>query len=55
MIVDAVITLVHRGTPYDRALIRLAESIYLAQRVRIDTPTQLAEMVEERLKSGKPV
>ena len=52
LIVDALVMLVHRGFPHDPARSRLAESIYLAHRVRILTPDQLADMVEERLKAG---
>ena len=52
MIVDALIMLVHRGHPHDANRSRLAESVYLAQRVRIQSPDQLADMVEERLKAG---
>src|SRR5262245_7627910 len=49
LIVDALVMLVHRGYPHEPARSRLAESVYLAHRVRIQTPDQLANMVEERL------
>jgi uncharacterized protein YqfA (UPF0365 family) len=52
LIVDALVMLVHRGYPHDQARSRLAESIYLAHRVRIQSADQLADMLEERLKAG---
>lgn len=55
MIVDAVVTLVHRGHPFDGSVYRLAESTYLAQRGLIRDSTQLAEMVEKQMPAAKPV
>ena len=52
LIVDALVMLVHRGYAHEPARCYLAESIYLAQRVRIQSPDQLADMVEERLKAS---
>jgi uncharacterized protein YqfA (UPF0365 family) len=54
LIVDAVITLVHRGHAHDRKLVSLAESTYLAQRGLIQDSTQLADMVEKQLQIAKP-
>ena len=52
LIVDSVVTLVHRGHPFDRRLCAEAESLYLAQRGMIQSPEQLADLVEKRLKAG---
>jgi uncharacterized protein YqfA (UPF0365 family) len=49
MVVDAVITLVHRGHPHTPRLARDVESTYLAQRGFIESSTQLADMVEKQL------
>jgi len=54
LIVDALVTLVHRGHPYDRTLSRHAESLYLAQRGLIQSPEHLADLVEKRLKADGP-
>jgi uncharacterized protein YqfA (UPF0365 family) len=54
LIVDALITLVHRGHPPDRGRYYLAESLYLAQRGLIQSPEQLADQVEKQLKSRGP-
>jgi uncharacterized protein YqfA (UPF0365 family) len=52
LIVDSVVTLVHRGHPFDRRLCYEAESLYLAQRGMIQSPEQLADLVEKRLKAA---
>jgi uncharacterized protein YqfA (UPF0365 family) len=51
LIVDSLVTLVHRGHPFDRSLCAQAESLYLAQRSLIQSPEHLADMVEKRLKA----
>jgi uncharacterized protein YqfA (UPF0365 family) len=51
LIVDSIVTLVHRGHPFDRTLCAQAESLYLAQRSLIQSPEHLADMVEKRLKA----
>jgi uncharacterized protein YqfA (UPF0365 family) len=52
LIVDSVVTLVHRGQPFSRKLCAEAESLYLAQRGMIQSPEQLADLVEKRLKAA---
>ena len=52
LIVDSVVTLVHRGQPFERRLCYEAESLYLAQRGLIRSPEQLADLVEKRLKGA---
>ena len=54
LIVDSLITLVHRGHPYDRMLGYQAESLYLAQRGLIRSPEHLADLVEKSLKADGP-
>jgi uncharacterized protein YqfA (UPF0365 family) len=54
LIVDALVTLVHRGHGHDPRRCGIAESIYLAQRGLIQSPEQLADLVEKQLKEGKP-
>jgi uncharacterized protein YqfA (UPF0365 family) len=53
LVVDAVVTLVHREHPYEPQLSRLVESTYLAQRGLIQSSTQLAEVVERQLPKAK--
>jgi uncharacterized protein YqfA (UPF0365 family) len=52
LIVDALVTLVHRGHVHDPRRCRIAESIYLAQRGLIGSPEQLADLVEKELAAG---
>src|SRR6185436_8840176 len=52
LIVDALVTLVHRGRPFDRAMIYHAQSLFLAQRGLIRSPEHLADMVEKQLKAS---
>ncbi len=52
LVVDAVITLVHRGHSEISRLCAQAESTYLAQRGLIQSPEQLADMVEKQLKAA---
>ena len=51
LIVDSLVTLVQRGHPHDPSRVRLAESIYLAQRGLIYSSAQLADEVEKQLKA----
>jgi uncharacterized protein YqfA (UPF0365 family) len=51
LIVDALVTLVHRGHPYDGMLCARAESLFLAQRGLIRSPEHLADLVEKQLKA----
>ena len=55
LVVDALISLVHRGHPYEPRLCYLLESTYLAQRGYIESSTQLADMVERQLPKTTPV
>src|SRR4029078_11637344 len=50
LIVDAIVTLVHRGYPINRDLWYHTESLYLAQRGLIQSPEQLADLMERQLK-----
>ena len=52
LIVDAVVSLVHRGHPFSRQLCYEAESLFLAQRGMIQSPEHLADLVEKRLKAA---
>jgi uncharacterized protein YqfA (UPF0365 family) len=52
LIVDTLVALVHRGHPHDRARCYLVESTYLARRGLIETPEQLADLVEKQLKAS---
>ncbi|MGI8980348.1 MAG: hypothetical protein ACR2FY_14065 [Pirellulaceae bacterium] len=52
LIVDALVTLVQRH-PHDLSRVRMAESLYLAQRGLIDSPAQLADQMEKQIKTGK--
>jgi len=52
LIVDGLVTLVHRGIPHDLSRVRLAETIYLAQRGLVDSPAQLADLMEKQLKAS---
>ena len=52
LVVDGLVTLVHRGIPHDLSRVRLAETIYLAQRGLVDSPAQLADMMEKQLKAS---
>ncbi|HUE74015.1 MAG TPA: flotillin-like FloA family protein [Pirellulaceae bacterium] len=54
LIVDALVTLVHRGLSHDPRRCGIAESIYLAQRGLIHSPEQLADLVEKQLPDGEP-
>jgi uncharacterized protein YqfA (UPF0365 family) len=49
LIVDALVTLVHRGHPHSPKLARDLESTYLAQRGLIQSSTHLADIVEKQL------
>jgi uncharacterized protein YqfA (UPF0365 family) len=51
LIVDSLVTLVHRGHPFDRRLCSQAESLYLAQRSLIQSPEHLADLLEKRLQA----
>jgi uncharacterized protein YqfA (UPF0365 family) len=52
LVVDGLVTLVHRGFPHDLSRVRLAETIYLAQRGLVDSPAQLADLMEKQLKAS---
>ncbi|MBC7855117.1 MAG: hypothetical protein IAF94_16930 [Pirellulaceae bacterium] len=52
LIVDALVTLVQRGHPHDLSHVRMAESIFLAQRGLIDSPAQRADQMEKQIKTG---
>jgi uncharacterized protein YqfA (UPF0365 family) len=54
LIVDAVVTLVHRGHSFNPKLSYLAESLYLAKRSLIQSPEHLADLVEKELKASSP-
>jgi uncharacterized protein YqfA (UPF0365 family) len=54
LIVDALVTLTQRGYPHDSSRVGMAQSIYLAQRGLIDTPAQLADLLEKQIKSSEP-
>jgi|SRR6478752_805563 len=53
LIVDALVTLVHRGFPYDRAMSYSVESTYLAQRGMLQSSEQLADLVEKSLRTDR--
>lgn len=53
LIVDALVTLAHRGHPHDHSRVRMAESLYLAQRGLIDSPAQLADQMEKQFNASK--
>lgn len=52
LIVDSVVTLIHRGQPFSRKLCYEAESLYLTQRGAIRSPEQLADLVEKQQKAA---
>ena len=53
LFVDALVTLVQRGHPHDLSRVRMAESLYLAQRGLIDSPAHLPNQLEKQIKTGK--
>lgn len=55
LVVDALVTLVHRGHGHDPRRSAVAESIYLSQRGLIHSSQQLADLVEKRLAKNEPV
>jgi uncharacterized protein YqfA (UPF0365 family) len=54
LVIDALVTLVHRGHPHTPSLARQVESTYLAQRGLIQSSTHLADIVEKQMAVAKP-
>jgi uncharacterized protein YqfA (UPF0365 family) len=50
VVIDALVTLAHGGYECDSHRMSLAESTYLAQRGRIESAADLADIVEKQLK-----
>lgn len=53
LVVDALVTVVHRGHGHDPRRSVIAESIYLAQRGIIHSPEQLADLIEKQMSAGE--